>query len=139
VATRSRKSEVVVRKTLLGLAAVAVMAGCKTPAAPAANYQWSVKAPSQVTLGSKSKLRFVVETRTPDGQVAAEVPYRWVVEWVGLHGSEHQGYSSREEEITVKGGPGKASLRILASQGEDRKVEVAHAQFDVIQETLPAK
>ena len=126
------------RRTLLGIAAVALMAGCKA-AAPAANYQWSVKAPSQVALASKSKLRFTVETRTPDGQVVAEVPYRWVVEWVGLHGSEHQGYSGREQDITVKGGPGKASVRILGSQGEDKKVEVARAEFDVVQETLPAK
>jgi hypothetical protein len=125
-------------KTLLGLAIVVVLAGCKS-AAPAANYQWSVKAPSQVTLGSKSKLRFTVETRTPDGQVAAEVPYLWVVEWVGVHGSQHQGYSGREQDITVKGGPGKASVRILAAHGEDKHVEVARAEFDVIQETLPAK
>ncbi len=126
------------RRTLLGLAAVALMAGCKT-AAPAANYQWSVKAPSQVALGSKSRLKFVVETRTPNGQGVADVPYRWVVEWVGVHGVEHQGYSAREEDITVKGGPGKASVRILASQGGDKKVEVARAEFDVIQETPPAK
>jgi len=127
-----------VRRMLLGLAAVALTAGCKT-AAPAANYQWSVKAPSQVTLGSKSKLKFVVETRTPDGQGVADIPYLWVVEWVGLHGMEHQGYSSREEDITVKGGPGKATVRVLASHGEDKMVEVARAEFEVTQETLPAK
>ncbi len=126
------------RRMLLGLAAVALTAGCKT-AAPAANYQWTVKAPSQVALASKSRLKFVVETRTPDGQGVADVPYLWVVEWVGLHGMEHQGYSSREEDITVKGGPGKAILRILASHGEDRKVEVARAEVEVVQETLPAK
>jgi hypothetical protein len=127
-----------VRKTLLGIAIVALMASCKS-AAPAANYQWSVQAPSQVTLGSKSRLKFLVETKTMDGQMAADVPYLWVVEWVGVHGVEHQGYSGREQDITVKGGPGKASVRILAAHGEDKHVEVARAEFDVIQETLPAK
>jgi hypothetical protein len=130
--------EAVVQRTLLGLAAVALMAGCKH-AAPAAGYQWSIKAPAQVTLGSKSKLTFVVETRTPDGQMAVDVPYRWVVEWVGVHGVEHQGYSGKEQEISVKGGPGKASIRVLGSQGEDKKVEVAHASVEVLQETLPSK
>jgi hypothetical protein len=128
----------VVVKIAVALGMLGLLAGCKT-AAPAAGYQWSVKAPSQVTLGSGSKLRFVVETRTPEGNVVADVPYLWVVEWVGVHGAHHQGYSSREEDISVKGGPGKASLRILASHGDDKKVEVARCEIIVMAETLPAK
>ena len=125
-------------RVALGAVVVVLLAGCKS-AAPAANYQWTIHAPPQVTLGSHSKLKFNVETRTLDGQLAAEVPYRWVVEWVGVHGAEHQGYSSREEELSVKGGPGIATLRILAAHGGDSKIEVARATFSVVPETLPSK
>jgi hypothetical protein len=123
---------------VIGVLVVALLAGCKS-AAPAANYQWTIKAPPQVTLGAHSKLKFNVETRSMDGQLVADVPYRWVVEWVGVHGVEHQGHSSREQELSVKGGPGMGSIRILAAQGEDKKIEVARATFDVIPETLPSK
>lgn len=125
-------------KSVLALTTLALLAGCKT-AAPAGEYQWSVKSPSQVTLGKGSRLKFTVETRAHDGQAVADVPFLWVVEWVGVHGVEHQGYSSREEDIAVKGGPGKATLRILASHGDDKRVEVARAEFTVVSETLPAK
>ena len=124
-------------KTFLGLSMLALLAGCHS-AVRSDDFRWSVKAPSQVSLGSKSKLRFVAEARTPDGGLVADVPYLWVVEWVGLHGTRHQGYSTHEEQITVKGSPGTAQLRILALDG-DREVEVARASFEVVTEQLPAK
>jgi hypothetical protein len=122
----------------LGLAILVLVSGCKS-AAKGVDYRWSVKAPAQVPLGSGSKLRFTVETRTADGQVVGEVPYRWVVEWVGVHGSQHQGYSMREEEISAKGGPGTAQIRILAYDQSNKVVEVARASFEAVAETLPAK
>jgi len=59
------------------------------------------------------------------------VPYIWAVDWPGLRGVEHQGRSFREERILVKGEPGTAVLRILASDGGDRLVEVARAEIQV--------
>ncbi|HLY73989.1 MAG TPA: hypothetical protein VKU80_07705 [Planctomycetota bacterium] len=106
------------------------LAGCHV-ASSAEAVHWTVKAPSQVDDAAHSKLRFVVETTTPSGAVVEGVAYVWIVDWVGVHGVEHQGVSYREEAIRVKGGPGTAWLRILAVDRYDRLVEVARASFEV--------
>src|SRR6185436_3927417 len=88
----------VLMKSLLGIAlTLLILAGCKV-AATADDYRWTIKAPAQVSLAPHSKLHFVVEARS-HGQLVAEVPYMWVVEWVGVHGVRHQGWSLREEDI----------------------------------------
>ena len=125
-------------KTLLGLTAFVLLAGCKV-AATSEEYRWSVKAPSQVSLGAHSKIRFAVETSSLDGRQVAEVPYMWIVDWVGVRGIRHQGWSLREESIQVKGGPGTAVLRILAFDRHHEIVEVARASIEVGTESPPAK
>lgn len=112
--------------TLLTLAT----AGCKV-AATAEDYRWTVSAPSQVVDAPRSKLRFVVHAQAADGRPAAEVPYMWVVDWVGVHGIRHQGWSGREEHLQVKGEPGTAVLRILVFNHAHDIVEVAQASFQV--------
>jgi hypothetical protein len=114
----------------LALLALAVLGGCYT-AAQGAAYKWTLQAPSSVVHAPGSKLRFTVETKTLDGKPIGNVPYVWVVDWVGLHGAEHNGESSREESILVKGGPGTAHLYILASDPNGRLVEVARTRFEV--------
>src|SRR5579862_886549 len=99
-----------------------MLAGCHV-AAPAEGYRWILKAPAKVDDAPHSKLRFVVETSTFDGRTVEGVPYIWIVDWVGVHGVEHQGTSFREESIRVKGDAGVASLRILAVGRYDRLVE----------------
>jgi hypothetical protein len=106
------------------------LSGCHM-ASSAEGVRWTVKAPSKVDNAPHSKLRFVVETTTPSGAAVEGVAYIWIVDWVGVHGVEHQGYSFREEELRVKGGPGVASLRILAVDHYDRLVEVAKASVEV--------
>jgi hypothetical protein len=125
-------------KTLLAITLLALGSGCKV-AAEGEYYRWSVKAPSQVPLGSGSKLRFVVEARSPDGRPVVDVPYIWVVEWVGVHGIRHQGWTGREERIQVKGDPGRAYVRILAVGPNHETVEVARADFEVTTDIPPAK
>ena len=124
-------------RTLLGIALIGMLAGCKV-AAVSEDYRWKVKAPAQVSMAPQSRLHFVVEARA-QGRLVAEVPYVWVVEWVGLHGVRHQGWSSREERILVKGDPGTAHLRILALDRYHEMVEVASASFEVTPEPPPAK
>ena len=123
-------------KSLLVLALL-TLAGCKV-AATADDYQWTVKVPAQVSHASHSKLHVVVEAHA-QGRLVAEVPYMWVVDWVGVHGVRHQGWSSREEDIVVKGGPGTATVRVLVFDRGHNVVEVARASFEVTAETPPAK
>jgi len=125
-------------RTLLGLSSLVLLWGCKV-AASSEDYRWKVKAPSQIPHGAHSKLHFSVETTGSDGQPVAEVPYMWIVDWVGVRGIRHQGWSSREEAIQVKGGPGTAALRILAVDWNHEVVEVARLSFEVGAEAPPAK
>ena len=113
-------------RALLGLAILALLAGCKV-AAMAGEFRWKVHAPASVT--EESRLHFTVETHR-DGSPVAGVPYVWKVQWVGVEGIRHQGHSFDGEWIRVKGAPGRATVLILAVQG-DHLVEVARASFEV--------
>jgi hypothetical protein len=107
-----------------------LLAGCLVTG-PAAPYRWTLRAPASVVHAPHSRLQFTVETATADGRPVDAVSYVWAVDWVGLRGVEHQGRSFREERILVKGEPGTAVLRILASDGGDRLVEVARAEVQI--------
>jgi hypothetical protein len=115
--------------------ALALFSGCYS-AAPAGEHSWTIRAPSKVAL--ETKLSFTVEAHAPDGTAVAEVPYVWKVEWVSVEGTRHQGKSSHEEHIKVKGTPGTATLRILAYGPDQKLVEVAHATFEVTPAQAPA-
>jgi hypothetical protein len=116
-------------RTLLGLSMLALLASCQS-AAKAKDYRWVVKAPP--TIEAESKLRFTVETVTDGGEQAREVPYIWKVDWVGIEGSHHQGYSFKEQSIRVKGAPGKARLRIFAEDPAGERIEVANTTITVV-------
>jgi len=123
-------------KTLLALALVlAPLAGCKV-AATGGDYRWSVKAPAQVV--EESRLQFAVEATAKDGTPVLGVPYVWLVDWVGVHGVKHQGHTGEAESIRVKGGSGRAILRVLAMEGAGM-VEVASHSFGVLGGQPPAK
>jgi len=108
-----------------------ILAGCLVTAR-AEEYQWTVKGPSKVVLTPHGRLHFMVETTTADGRPAVDVPFVWVVDWVGVAGAEHQGRSYREHHILAKGAPGTAILRILATRGGyEGLVEVARSSFQV--------
>jgi hypothetical protein len=115
--------------------ALTLVAGCYV-AATTEEYRWSVKAPTKVSL--EAKLHFTVEATTLNGTPIADVPYVWRVDWVGVKGIRHQGRSSGEERIVVKGEPGTAVLRILALDRSHHLVEVARATLDVTASQLPA-
>ena len=116
-------------RMLLGLSLLAMLASCQS-AAKAKDYRWSVKAPPKIE--AESKLRFTVETTTASGVQAQEVPFVWKIDWVGIEGSHHQGYSYKEQSIRVKGAPGKAKLRVFAKDPGDELVEVANMTIEVV-------
>jgi len=107
---------------------LALLASCHS-AAPAGEHQWTLKAPKSVAI--ENKLVFTVETTSPNGAAVREVPYVWRVDWVGVQGSRHQGYSFRSEKITAKGTPGTAMLHVLAYDPNGNLVEVASAPVEV--------
>src|SRR5882757_8841106 len=74
------------------------LSGCHV-VGTAGEYRWTVKAPAKVDNVPHSRLHFVVETTTPKGTAVEGVAYVWIVDWVGVHGVEHQGFSFREEAI----------------------------------------
>jgi hypothetical protein len=114
-------------RTLLALATLTLLAGCKV-AAPAADFRWKVNAPASVL--EESRLHFTVETHQ-NGSPVRGVPYVWRVQWVGVDGIRHQGHSFDAESIRVKGAPGTAMVQILAVDDGGYLVEVARAAFDV--------
>ena len=116
-------------RALLGLSLIALLASCQS-AAKAKDYVWTIKSPPRIE--AESKLRFTVETTTAGGAQAREVPFIWKVDWVGIDGSHHQGYSYKEQSIRVKGAPGKATLRVFAEDSAGERVEVANSTIDVV-------
>ena len=114
--------------------ALPLIAGCYS-AAPAGDHRWTIKAPKTVVL--ENKLVFTVEAQTPDGAQVRDVPYVWRVDWVGVQGPRHQGYSFVPEKITAKGSPGTATLRVLAHDLHESLVEVASAQVEVTAAPVP--
>jgi hypothetical protein len=108
--------------------ALLLIAGCYS-AAPAGQHVWTIRVPKTVAL--ENKLVFTVETNAPDGTAFHDVPYVWRVDWVGVQGTRHQGYSFTREKITAKGTPGNATLRILAYDPGGDLVEVASATIEV--------
>ena len=121
-------------RAFLILATLTLLSSCKV-AAPAEEFRWKVEAPASVN--EEGRLHFTVETRQ-NGTPVHGVPYVWKVHWVGVEGIRHQGYSFDNETIRVKGAPGKATVQILAIQG-NHLVEVAHASFEVTSGHSPAK
>ena len=117
-------------KTMTSALLVLLLAGCHV-ASSAEAYRWTLKPPAIVSAPPHRRLSFSVETTTPGGAIEEGVPYVWVVDWVGVHGAEHQGRSYREESIRVKGGAGTALLRILAVDRGERLVEVARATVEI--------
>ena len=117
-------------RTFLSTLVLASLGACHV-SAPAGNYTWSVQAPENAVHAPHSKLKFVVETKAADGKPVTGVPFVWVVDWVGLHGTEHNGDSFAEESILVKGGAGMAYLRILALDPNGRLIEVVSKTFNV--------
>jgi hypothetical protein len=123
-------------RMMLSAVAVALLAGCHV-AATAEDYRWTVKVPAKIALEPHSRLQFAVEATTSGGRSVRGVPYVWTVDWVGIRGLHHQGWSFEEESLRVKGDPGTAVLRILACDRWDRIVEVARASFEVTARVLP--
>ena len=94
------------------------------------DYAWAARiAKRDVNRGED--LRFRVETRDRSGQPVEGVRYLWSVDWVGLNGARHRGTSFKDELLRVKGGEGRAFLRIYAYDAGGAVTQVLKEPFEV--------
>jgi hypothetical protein len=115
-------------KTLTTALLLAVtLTGCR-PWAWTAEHKLSINAPARVS--SKGTFYFTVSALDNDGQPAS-FAYQWTIQWVGVEGSKHKGKSGVTEKISVKGGAGKALLKIYGYDPHDNWTEIANHAFDV--------
>lgn len=114
-------------RAVLLLLMVAPVAGCR-PWASLAENKLSIAAPARVD--RKGEFSFTVHATDRYGDPDA-VAFHWVVAWVGVNGSVYNGSSGVTEKIQVKGGTGKAMLKILGYDTHQKWGEIANHVFDV--------
>jgi len=108
-------------------AGLMALVGCKNWAE--VNLQTlSVNAPARVS--RNGEFYFTLLAKDKEGH-PVKVAFQWSIEWVGLEGSTHKGKSGESEKIRVKGGAGKATLRILGYDAQDNWGEIAKHVFEV--------
>jgi hypothetical protein len=116
------------RLTLL-LGAVACAGGCNSMARTP-QHRLTIDAPA--TVKQDGLYAFRVHITTADGAPADRVSYMWMIDWPEVKGMLHSGLSSQRQEMMVKGGPGKALLRIYADDATGRRVQVDKFEFQVV-------
>lgn len=111
-------------------AALAVtLSACSTWALTESELTWRIVAPERV--GRAADFSFHVEARTKDGAEARGLLYRYALDWNGVKGSRHKAETFGQEQIRVKGLPGKTLLRIYAYDSNDVLHQVGQQEFEV--------
>ena len=117
------------KRTLLIL--VAGLAGC-TASAKTAEHKFKIDAPAKV---KKDEIYvFKVTILNAAGETVDRVSYNWMIDWPEVKGMLHSGLSGRLQQMKVKGGGGKALLRVYADDPSGRRVQVEKFEFIVEQE-----
>lgn len=115
------------KQLTMALLLAATLAGCRSWAWTS-EHKISINAPARV--GQKAEFYFTVSATDKDGQ-PAHIAYQWSIQWVGVEGSTHKGKSGVTERIRVKGGVGKALLKIYGYDVHENWGEIANQPFDV--------
>jgi hypothetical protein len=111
----------------LALLVAGTLTGCRSWASTS-EQKLSINAPDRVSI--KGTFYFTVSGVGNDGQPSS-FAYQWTIQWVGVEGSKHKGKSGVTEKISVKGGAGKALLKIYGYDPHDNWTEIANHAFDV--------
>ena len=112
------------KRTLLIL--VAGLAGC-VPAAKTAEHKFKIDAPAKV---KKEEIYvFKVNILNAAGETVDRVSYTWMIDWPEAKGMLHNGLSGQPQQMKVKGGGGKALLRLYADDSTGRRVQVEKFEF----------
>lgn len=115
------------KKLLLASLLLASLTGCRSWVSLAEN-KITINAPTRID--RKGEFYFTLNATDKYGDPDAVV-YQWAVAWVGVEGSVHKGKSGVTEKIRVKGGTGKALLKILGWDTHEKWTEIASHAFDV--------
>lgn len=110
----------------LALAGTAFLGGCLTWA-QTSEHRLKIDAPAKVKVDEV--YTFKVDVTTADGQPAKGITYAWMIDWPEVKGMLHNGLSSEPVQMRVKGGPGKALLRIYANDPSGRRVQIDKFEF----------
>jgi hypothetical protein len=88
----------------------------------------TISAPTSVS--RHGEFFFTVTAKDVEGHQTGAA-FRWSIEWVGVEGSTHKGYTNNSEKIRVKGNPGTATLRILGYDAQGNWGEIGKHVFQV--------
>lgn len=110
------------------LLALLCLSGC-IPWAVRGQHQLKVVAPASVAPGAV--FRFQVEIKDLDGQPLRNIHYGWLIDWPEVRGILHTGISFEPQEMMVKGGAGKAALRLHVHDEKGRTSQVDRFDFRV--------
>jgi hypothetical protein len=91
-------------------------------------HQLKLEAPATVAVGAV--YRFRVQVTDLNG-TPKDACYGWMIDWPEARGILHSGISSEVQEMTVKGGAGKATLRLYLEDEKGRTAQVDRFEFKV--------
>jgi hypothetical protein len=114
------------RRVILPL--LLLLAGC-TPWAVKDEHRLKVVAPSTVAVGAV--YTFSVEITDGTGQPTKNMNYGWLIDWPQARGISHTGVSFEPQQMAVKGGAGKALLRVYVHDEKGRMTQVDRFEFMV--------
>jgi hypothetical protein len=113
---------------ILAVAAAAGQAGC---------YSWAQIPQHKLRIDAPSRAKvdevytFKVDVTTAEGAVVEQIRYGWLIDWPEAKGMLHTGISSQPQQMKVKGGAGKALLRIYANDATGRRTQIDKFEFQV--------
>jgi hypothetical protein len=114
------------RLTRLALLTAVFLSGCSAFATKGTN-TLKIRAPNRVAVGAS--YTFQVDVLDEAGQPVPHVHYGWLIDWPEIRGIYHTGASSEPQRMEVKGGAGKALLRVYMKDERGRVTQVD--QFEI--------
>jgi hypothetical protein len=100
-------------------------------------YPWAIKEEHRLKLSAPASVprdgffTFSVEIAGPDGEPAKHLRYGWLIDWPEARGIMHTGVSSEPQTMGVKGGPGKATLRLYVNDAAGHHTQIDRYEFKV--------
>lgn len=105
-----------------------VLAGCQSWAMKG-QHHLKLVAPDSVAMGAEYV--FTVEVTDTAGQPAKNITYGWLIDWPEVRGITHTGTSFEPQRMVVKGGAGKAQIRLYMKDEGGHWAQVDKTDFTV--------
>ena len=100
-------------------------------------YPWAVKGQHTLKLSAPERVApgaiytFQVDVIDASGQTVPHAHYGWMIDWPEVRGITHTGVSTEPQQMAVKGGAGKALLRLYVQDEKGRWTQVDKVDFKV--------